>query len=122
LALLRFATGAIVFYHSAQKLLGAFGGIDGHGTAAHLLSPLGIAGLIEGAGALMICLGLFTRPVAFVLSGEMAAIYYRHHAHGFVPVLTGGAEVAVLCCCVLLFLCVADAGPLSLDRAIRGRT
>lgn len=121
-SLMRVATGLIFLYHGAQKMFGAFGGIDGHGTPAHLVSPLGIAGMIESVGGILIIAGLFTRPAAFILCGEMAFIYYRHHARGVWPVLSGGAEIAILCCFILLFLSTAEAGPWSLDRVIRRRT
>ena len=122
LSLLRVATGLTFLYHGAQKLFGAFGGIDGHGASAHLVSPLGVAGTIESLGAVLIIAGFFTRPTAFILSGEMAFIYYRHHARGIWPVFSGGAEIAILCCFILLFFCTVDAGPWSLDRVIRRRT
>lgn len=122
LSLLRVTTGLIFLYHGAQKMFGAFGGIDGYGTGAHLVSPLGIACMIESVGGVLIIAGLFTRPAAFILSGEMACIYYRHHARGLWPILSGGAETAILCCFILLFLSTAEAGPWSLDRIIRRRT
>jgi putative oxidoreductase len=122
LSLLRLTTGLIFLYHGSQKIFGILGGIDGRGSSAHLMSPLGIAGVIEIVGAILIAVGLFTRPVALILSAEMAFIYYRHHARGMWPVLTGGAEVAILCCFILLFLSTSEAGPWSLDRIIRRRT
>jgi len=65
-------------------------------------------------------LGLFTRPVAFVLSGQMAVAYFTQHSpHGFWPILNGG-ELAVLFCFVWLFFSVAGPGPISVDR-LRGR-
>jgi putative oxidoreductase len=122
LSLLRVVTGAIFFYHGGQKMFGAFGGIDGSGASAQILSPLGMAGMVESVGAVLMVTGLFTRSVALILAGEMAAIYYRHHARGIWPVLSGGAEVAILCCFILLFISTAEIGPWSLDRIIRGRT
>jgi putative oxidoreductase len=122
LSLMRVTTGLILLYHGTQKMFGAFGGIDGYGTYAHLISPLWIAGLIESIGAILLVAGFFTRPAAFILCGEMAFIYYRHHARGIGPVLSGGAEIAILCCFILLFLSTAEAGPWSLDRVLRRRT
>jgi putative oxidoreductase len=122
LSLLRIVTGLVFFYHGSQKMFGIFGGINGYGMSAHLLSPLGIAAMIETVGALLMIVGLFTRPVALILAGEMAFIYYRHHARGIWPVLSGGAEIAILCCFILLFLSTAETGPWSLDQVIRSRT
>jgi putative oxidoreductase len=122
LCLLRITTAVIFSYHGSQKLLGAFGGIDTLGAPARMLSPLWIAGLIEGLGAILMAVGLFTSAVAIILFVEMAAIYYRHHARGLLPVFTGGAEVAVLCCFILLFIATADVNPWSLDWIIGRRT
>jgi putative oxidoreductase len=85
-----------------------------------LVTQMGLAGVLEvGGGALMI-LGLFTRPVAFVLSGEMAWAYFQAHApRNFWPVLNGG-EAAMLFCFIWLFFAAAGPGPLSLD-AMLGR-
>jgi putative oxidoreductase len=122
LSLLRMVTGLVFLYHGTQKMFGVFGGINGYGISAHLLSPLGIAAMIESVGALLMIVGLFTRPVALILAAEMAFIYYRHHARGIWPVLSGGAEIAILCCVILLFLSTAETGPWTLDRVIRSRT
>jgi putative oxidoreductase len=85
-----------------------------------LLSRDGFAGMIEIVGSLLLILGLFTRPVAFVLSGEMAIGYFWVHAaqgHFFMPALNGGEE-AVLYCFTFLFLSTAGAGPWSLDALL----
>ena len=90
------------------------------GGAAPLTSLAGIAGLLESVGGPLLLLGLFTRPVAFILSGEMAVAYFYGHApHGFWPVLNQGAP-AVFYCFLFLYLSAAGAGPWSLD-ARRGR-
>ncbi len=74
---------------------------------------------MECFGGLLILLGLFTRPVAFLLCGEMAVAYFRaHFPHGFWPITNGG-ELAVLYCFIFLYLMTAGAGPLSLDHIIR---
>jgi putative oxidoreductase len=76
----------------------------------------GIAGLLEALGGLLLVLGLFTRPVAFLLSGEMAIAYFRAHApRSFFPFLNGG-DLAVLYCFVFLYLAVAGGGAWSLDQ------
>lgn len=84
-----------------------------------LLSLIGVAAVLELFGGLLVFLGLFTRPVAFILAGEMAAAYFIQHAPGgFWPRLNGG-EPAVLFCFVFLFLSVAGGGAWSIDRLIR---
>jgi putative oxidoreductase len=121
ISLLRIFAGFTFLLHGLQKAFGWFGGMGGHGAAAHLNSLLGVAGVLETAGGLLIILGLFTRPVAFVLAGEMAVAYWKQHApRGLYPLLNGG-ELAVLYCFIFLLLCTAGAGPLSLDRVIRKR-
>jgi putative oxidoreductase len=101
-----------------------------HGTAKYLkiptvpmfadlnpLSPSGIAGMFELVGSVLLILGLFTRPVAFVLSGLMAVAYFMAHApRGFYPILNAG-ELAALYCFVFLYIAAAGAGPWSLDAA-----
>jgi putative oxidoreductase len=72
--------------------------------------------VIETIGGTLMLLGLFTRPVAFVLSGQMAVAYFTQHApHGLWPIVNGG-ELAVLFCFLWLFFSVAGPGPISLDR------
>lgn len=117
-ALLRIVAGFTFTLHGYQKVFGLFGGL-GHGRRAALFTLLWIAGVIESIGGPLIILGLFTRPVAFLLCGEMAVAYFSQHApHGFWPVANGG-ELAVLYCFIFLFLVSNGAGPFSLDRAIR---
>jgi len=103
--------------HGLQKFFGLFGGIGGK--AVQVSSMLGAAGAIETFGGALIILGLFTRPVAFLLSGEMAVGYFRTHApRGFWPVSNGG-ELAVFYCFFFLWLCSAGAGPWSLDGLMK---
>jgi putative oxidoreductase len=84
-----------------------------------LWSLSGAAGVLELLGGLFLLLGLFTRPVAFVLSGLMAFAYFIAHApRGFWPIVNGG-ELAVLYCFVFLYLSVAGGGPWSVDRWVR---
>ena len=85
------------------------------------LSLIGFAGVLEITGSLLLLLGLFTRPVAFILAGEMAVAYFRVHIHmgpWAFPLLNGG-EITVLYCFFFLYLVVAGAGPFSLDGAMR---
>jgi len=113
LALLRLVVGFLFVQHAAQKLFGALGG-----HAVPLSSMLGVAGVIELIGSVLIAIGLFTRPAAFVLSGEMAAAYFTTHApRGFWTIANGG-ELAVLYCFLYLYLWARGAGPISVDAAL----
>jgi putative oxidoreductase len=117
-SLLRIMVGFTFMEHGFQKLFGFFGGINGHGAAVHGFSLLFVAAVIESVGGPLILLGLFTRPAAFILSGEMAVAYFTtHFPHGFWPIVNHG-ELAVVYCFVFLYLSAAGAGPLSLDRMI----
>jgi putative oxidoreductase len=119
LSVLRIVAGFTFELHGLQKLFGMFGGIGGHGATPHLWSLLWVAAVLESVGGALLILGLFTRPVAFLLSGEMAVAYFRSHLpHGFWPIQDGG-ELAVLYCFLFLYLAAAGGGPLSLDRAVR---
>jgi len=116
LSVLRIITGFLFMAHGTQKWL-LFPG--GSGTRVTLQSLSGAAGALELVGGALLLVGLFTRPVAFILSGEMAFAYFLAHApQGFWPILNRG-ELAVLYCFVFLFLAAAGGGPLSLDRALR---
>jgi putative oxidoreductase len=118
-SILRIVAGFLFTLHGLQKLLGLFGGIGGHGAMPHMWSELWVAGVLESFGGLLVIAGLFTRPVAFLLCGEMAVAYFRNHfPHGFWPIRNGG-ELAVLYCFIYLYLCTAGPGPISLDRWVR---
>ena len=118
LSILRIVSALIFMEHGTQKLLG-FPPLDR--PAPEVLSLSGIAGVLELFGGALLVLGLFTRPVAFVLSGEMAFAYWIAHApQSFFPVLNGG-DAAILYCFVFLYLAAAGGGPWSLDAAIRSR-
>jgi putative oxidoreductase len=93
--------------------------MPGGGTAP-VTTLAGMAGLIETVGGALMLLGLFTRPVAFVLAGEMAVAYFHGHAgNGFWPVLNQGGP-AIHYCFTFLYFSAAGAGPWSVD-AIRRR-
>jgi putative oxidoreductase len=120
LSILRIVTGLLFICHGLQKLFGMFGG---HRVPlnAILTSLFGVAGLLETIGGTLIILGLFTRPVAFILCGEMAVAYFKaHFPSGPIPLVNHG-EIAVLNCFVFLHLIFAGAGPISLDRILRGK-
>ncbi len=115
-SLLRIVGGLILLCPGLMKLLGWFGGMPGGATFATLSPLLKAAALIEVVGGAALILGLFTRPVAFVTSGEMAFAYFiGHFPHGFWPIVNHG-EPAVLLCFIFLFLAAGGAGPISLDR------
>jgi putative oxidoreductase len=95
-------------------------GMPPDGGTATLMSQVGIGGLLEVVGGGLMLVGLFTRPVAFILSGEMAVAYFQFHApQGFWPMMNGGIP-AVLFCFIWLYFSAAGAGPWSLDAARRG--
>jgi putative oxidoreductase len=113
-SLLRIMAAFTFSLHGWQKFFGAFGGLGGFKPPVG--SMLGMAGVLETFGGALIILGLFTRPVAFLLAGEMAIGYFRTHApRGFWPLLNGG-ELAVFYCFLFLWLSAAGPGPWSLDR------
>ena len=115
--LMRVVIGLLFFQHGGQKLLGWFGGIPAEFQGALTTT----AGILEFFGGLAIMLGLFTRPVAFLLSGMMAVAYFMaHQKNGFWPIENGG-EPAVLYCFIFLFLAARGAGEFSLDGLIKGR-
>ncbi len=121
LSLLRMVAGLLFFSHGAAKLLGWFGGMPPLPGGGGLPPIVVAAGLIELVGGAAILLGLFTRPAAFICSGEMAVAYFMaHFPRGFWPVQNQG-ELAVLYCFIFLFLAVAEPGPASLDHLIRRR-
>ena len=118
-SVLRIVAGLLFALHGFQKVFGMFGGFGGHGAPARMWSEFWVAGLLETPGGVLIALGLFTRPVAFLLCGEMAVAYFHaHFPHGFWPIKNGG-ELAVLYCFIYLYLFAAGPGPISLDRALR---
>jgi len=110
--------------HGAQKLFGFLATSPMMGPYP-LGSMMGFTGVLELFGGLLFLIGLFTRPVAFILSGMMAMAYFMAHApKGFWPLMTGGngGEPAVLYCFVFLFFAVAGGGEWAVDRLIhRGR-
>jgi putative oxidoreductase len=118
LSVLRIVIGLLYLEHGLNKLFD-FPPTPTH-SPYHLLSLVpGLAGLLETFGGLLIALGLFTRPVALILSGEMAFAYFMAHApHSFFPLLNRGGE-AILYCFTFLYFSAAGGGAWSLDR-LRG--
>ncbi len=121
LNLLRIVSGFLLWQHGAQKFLGLFGGFGENGGPAPFGSIFWVAGLMELVGGPLVMLGLFTRPVAFLLSGELAVAYFsQHYPHGFWPILNHG-ELAILYCFIFLYLGVHGGGRFSLDGLLRRR-
>lgn len=119
--LLRVVAGLVFLQAGSALLFGWFGGIPPNGSTAPLLSQMGIGGVLEFFGGLAILLGLMTRPVAFLLSGEMAVAYFQFHIpHGFWPIQNHG-EPAVLFCFIFLYMAAQGGGDFSLDALIRGK-
>ena len=118
LSVLRIVAAFMFMAHGMQKILGFPGAQP---PQFQLLSLVGLAGVLELVGGALLLVGLFTRPVAFVLSGEMAFAYFIAHApHGFWPLINRG-ELAALYCFVFLFLAAAGPGPWSVDHWWRKR-
>ena len=119
LSVLRAVAGFLITMHGTQKLFGFPAPMPG---GAVELPPLILAaGVIEVVGGLLLLAGVLTRPVAFVLSGEMAVAYFKSHApQGFWPLMNGG-ELAALYCFVFLFVSAAGPGPWSMDALMRPR-
>src|SRR3954466_12743462 len=119
LSIVRIVAALIFMEHGTAKLLG-FPPQANPGPAAMTLPWF--AGVLELIGGALLTLGLFTRPVAFILSGEMAFAYWMAHApRNFFPLLNGG-DTAILYCFLFLYIAFAGGGPWSLDAMMgRGR-
>ena len=119
LAALRIMAGLLFLAHGTVKLFG-FPEVEGMGRV-ELLSLAGIGGVIELVGGALVALGLFSRPAAFIASGEMAVGYFMFHApQSFFPIVNGG-DAAILYCFIFLYLFFAGPGSFSLDRVLWGR-
>ena len=112
-SVLRIVAALLFMAHGTQKLFAW--PIDEPREPAQLLSLMGVAGVLETFGGALLLLGLFTRPVAFLLAGEMAVAYFMAHApKGFWPILNRG-ELPALYCFLFLYLAAAGPGPWSVD-------
>ena len=119
-SILRIVAAFVFTQFGTAKLFAFPGAIMPGGGTVPVASLLGLAGVLEALGGLFLLVGLFTRPVAFLLAGEMAVAYFiGHGSHGFWTVLNQGTP-AVIYCFVWLYISAAGAGPWSLD-AKRGR-
>jgi putative oxidoreductase len=117
LSILRIVAGLIFFEHGTAKLLG-FPPSD---HSPDLLSLPWIAGVLELVLGALLILGLFTRPAAFIASGEMAFAYWLAHAPKSVFPLLNAGDAAILYCFVFLYIAFAGGGPWSLDAMLRGK-
>jgi putative oxidoreductase len=117
LSILRIMAGLLFFEHGLSKLFG----FPPHGQMPGFMGIEWFAGTIEFTGGALVALGLFTRPAAFLMSGEMAIGYFLDHApRSFFPLLNGG-DAPILYCFVFLYFAFAGAGPLSLDALVWGK-
>jgi putative oxidoreductase len=120
LSLFRFVTGLSLFQYGVAKLF-KFPPIPMFAEVTPF-SLFGVAGMIELVAGGMLMVGLLTRPVAFILSGEMAFAYFlEHFPKSFFPLLNGGT-LAIMLCFSCLYLAAAGGGPLSVDAFLRART
>jgi putative oxidoreductase len=121
LSVLRVAAAFMLIPAGTMKLWAFPAGMPPDGGTAPVMSQIWIGGALEVVGGALLLLGLFTRPVAFVLSGMLAVAYWQFHAPaGFWPTTNGGVPAA-LYCFVMLYISAAGAGPWSLDarRGVR---
>ena len=118
LSLLRIVAALMFMQAGTVKLFGWPMAMPGGGSPP-LMSQVGIGALLEFVGGALLLVGLFTRPVAFILSGEMAVAYFQfHQPNGFWPVVNQG-QPAVLYCFIWLYISARGAGPWSLDALVR---
>jgi putative oxidoreductase len=121
LSVLRIVTALLFLEHGTQKIFNFPPAAKPRPFELMTLSP-GLAGVLELVGGALLVIGLFSRPVAFILSGEMAFAYWMSHfKRGPFPVLNGG-DGAILFCFVFLYIAAAGAGPWSLDAMMRKKT
>lgn len=118
LGALRIVSALIFMEHGTQKLFGFPAGEMGQ---PELLSLMGVGGMIEFVGGVLLLIGLFTRPAAFIMSGQMAVAYWMFHAPASLFPIQNGGDAAILYCFVFLLFVVTGPGAWSLDDA-RGKT
>ncbi|MFQ5850075.1 MAG: DoxX family protein [Candidatus Binatia bacterium] len=117
-AIMRIVVGLLFACNGARKLFGLFGGLGESGAAAPLFSQMGLAGVVEFFGGLLIAVGLLTGYVALIASGEMAVAYFQAHLpRGLWPILNGGERAAFYS---FTFLYIASRGAVAwgIDRAL----
>src|SRR3954471_19161998 len=117
-SVLRIAAALMFIQYGTMKMFGWPIAMP-NGATLHLMSQTGLGAILETVGGALMLVGLFTRPVAFILSGEMAVAYFQFHfPNGFWPIVNQGLP-AVLYCFIWLYFSAAGGGPWSLDAALR---
>lgn len=115
-SILRIVAGFLFILPGTMKLFAFPMGMPPDGGTAHFMTQIWIGGVLEFVGGALILIGLFTRPVAFILAGEMAVAYFQfHQPSGLLPIQNGG-DLAVLYCFLWLYFSAAGAGAWSLDK------
>ena len=121
LAVLRIVSGLLFMSTGSMKLFNYPPGMPDHPSFLHPLSLIGVAGILEFFGGLAIALGFCTRPVAFIVSGEMAVAYFmKHYPTSFFPTVNNGVP-AVLYCFIFLYLVFSGPGAWSIDGILSRR-
>ncbi len=119
LSLVRAVSGFTLLLHGLSHLYGFFGTPDRPGHAAVAFTLIWFAGVFESVGGVLLVLGLFTRPVAFILSGELAVAYFLAHAPKGIWPISNGGELAVLYSFLFLYIAFAGGGIVSLDQLLQ---
>ena len=119
LSLLRIVAAFVFITSGTTKLFAFPSGVPPNGGTVLLMTQIGFGAILEAAGGFLLLIGLYTRPVAFLLSGEMAVAYFQFHFPGsFWPTINQGTP-AILFCWIWLYLSAAGGGPWSLDAKLR---
>ena len=117
-AVVRILVGLLFMQHGAQKLFGMFGGMPGSGGSADLFSLMGLAGVLEFFGGLMVVVGLWTAPISVLLALMMLVAYFMAHAAQALMPIENQGELALMYMAAFAFLAVSGSGPASLDRKL----
>lgn len=121
LSVLRIVAAIMFILAGTMKLFAFPEGMPPDGGTAEFMTQVWIGGFLEVFGGALLLLGLFTRPVAFILAGEMAVAYFQFHApQAFWPIMNNGVS-AVLYCFVWLYISAAGPGPWSVDALRRSK-
>ena len=118
LSVLRIVSALLFIAHGTTKLF-SFPATEMFATPPPVGGLMWIGGILEAGGGLLLLIGLFTRPVAFVLSGMMAVAYWMFHAPASIYPVQNGGDAAILFCFVFLYIAAAGGGPWSVDNALR---
>jgi putative oxidoreductase len=119
LGVLRIVAALLFIEHGTQKL---FGFPPSERPMPEMFTLLWVAGVLETFGGLLLLIGLFTRPVAFILSGQMAVAYWMAHAPGSIYPAANGGDAAILFCFLFLYIAASGPGAFSLDAARDGKS